>query len=324
MNLQTVLNSNIGTGLGASLPRLLPQAIGYPLGARVADIMASRRGSSLTCAVTANQSVVRGGVRGGRLSSAELQQCVVRVLRYRARCLFDLFHNLARPDAAERFARLSPLTAAATFIIELSRLGKRGAVMAVPHMGGYELALLALAHRGFRAQVLTLAQPAGGYQRYYRMWAAAGLDVTPVSEASLHRATHHLKRGGVVVVAVDRPAPERTGASRVGPSFFGRSSRLAAGYTRLALTADVPVVPVAVHGHPDGTYLLSMADPIEMQHGVDPRETALRNGEVVLSALEPFVVQALDQWLMFYPVWPDTPGNPPRTSDASGGITPRE
>lgn len=296
MDLQTLLNSSWGTGLGIRLPGLLPPTIGNTIGAFLADAIASRRHSRISRAVRANQWVVRSG----RATSSDLQQAVRNVLRHRARCLFDLYHNINRPDDLER---LSPMTPEAMYLIELSRQGQRGAVIAVPHLSNFDLVLIVLGRRGFKGQVLAHAQPIGGYRQHHRAWASSGIEITPATPATSEQSLDYLKRGGLVITGIDRPIPKKQHML----TFFGRPSPLPAGHIRLALEADVPVIPAAVQGRPDGTYALKVADSIEMTRHPDPRETVRLNAEAVLAAVEGFISQAPDQWLMFYPVWPDAP-----------------
>ncbi len=294
MDLQTLLNSKVGTGLGAALPRLMPAAVGHRLAAVAGDVLAGRQGSSLVRAVAANQAVVCAA-QGKEVSSAELQRCVRSVLRSRTRCLFDLFHNLDRPAALERLAPLPPELMA---IVELSRQGKRGAVIAMAHMSAYEMAMIAMGHRGIRALLLGYSQPAAGYQRYYRMWEAAGLEVAPATLSGLRQASNCLKQAGLVVTGIDRPTPGRT------LSFFGRPSQLPTGHITLALAADVPILPAVTHWQGGDRYEVIVADPVEMQRLPDHRETIRVNAEAVLAQIERFVRRAPEQWFMFYPVWP--------------------
>ena len=80
MDLQTLLNSKVGTGLGAALPRLMPAAVGHRLAAVAGDVLAGRQGSSLVRAVAANQAVVCAA-QGKEVSSAELQRCDRNITR---------------------------------------------------------------------------------------------------------------------------------------------------------------------------------------------------------------------------------------------------
>ncbi len=298
LDLQTLANSAFGVGLATRAPALLPVRVGRALGVALADLAASRRDSALFRTVRVNQWIVRGG----QPNAKELDQIVRRVVRHRTRCVFDLYHAINRPA---ELAGLSPAT------VEMERLIERycrasntpGAVLAVPHLSNYDLVMLVSAGRGLRAQVLVHANPAPGYLRHYRIWAARGLDVTPVSVSALKQAVTRLKNGGLVIVGVDRPVSE---TAELIP-FFGRPAPLPVGHIRLALAAGAPVIPVATPMLPDGTYALRFADPIAMIRLSNARETVRVNAEAVLRVIERFISQTPDEWLMFNRVWPDAP-----------------
>lgn len=301
MDFRALANSSFGVELATTLPRLLPPVIGRAIGAALADLAASRRHSVLVRTIRANQSIARGG----QPTPAELDQIVRRVLRHRTRCVFDLYHNFYRPAD---LARLAPLTPQAERILDqycrpqgAQGKGRSGVVIAVPHLSNYDLVMLVHAGRGLRAQTLVHPNPAPGYQRHYRLWASRGLEIIPSTPEAFRQVVAHLKAGGIVLAAIDRPVSSKTHML----SFFGRPSPLPVGHIRLALEAEVPVVPMAAQMLPDGTYVPKISDPIAMVRLPDYHETVRFNAEAVLSVVEQFVSQAPDQWLMFYPIWPD-------------------
>jgi KDO2-lipid IV(A) lauroyltransferase len=113
----------------------------------------------------------------------------------------------------------------------------------------------------------------------------------------------------VVATGIDRPInpndPHLT--------FFGRPAALPVGHIRMALMAHARVVVVSSGMHPDGTYFAGFSEPIEMVRRPDKQEELVLNAERVLKMLEDPIRQAPEQWLMFYPVWPETLplANPP-------------
>ena len=109
----------------------------------------------------------------------------------------------------------------------------------------------------------------------------------------------------MAITAVDRPI--RSKAHTL--TFFGRSSPLPAGYIRIAIEADVPVIVAAAQMSPTGKYNVLLSDPIPMEHHPEP-ETAIRqNAEAVLKIIEDIIRQAPGQWLMYYPLWPEVMAN---------------
>jgi lauroyl/myristoyl acyltransferase len=270
-----------------------PPRFGYWFGNLVADWFSGRKNSTITRVVRANQWVIRGE----QSPPEELDRATKLVFRHAARCYYDLYHNLNNPEALERLAPPSPKE---EWIIQRSQEGGEGMMVVGPHLSGFDLVLLALAHRGLRGQGLSPTQPPGGYeiQNHYR--ASTGIELTPINRRSLHQAINYMKNGGLAFTGVDRPVDEDKTRLR----FFGRESQLPTGPVRLAMKAQVPIMIVAAQYRSDGLYHLITSDPIPMDTHRDRTTAILRNAEKVLSTLEGFIRQAPEQWLMFFPVWP--------------------
>jgi KDO2-lipid IV(A) lauroyltransferase len=253
-------------------------------------------------AVRANQWVVRGETS----TPAELDRAVQAVFRHAGNCFIDLYHSLGNPRRQER---LLPETPGMRAVIEHSRRKDGGLFLVAGHQSNFDLVLLALARRGLQGQLLSFGSPTGGYEVQNRLRAEAGWEVTPIGPSALQKAIRRLQDGGVVATGIDRP---------INPNdphldFFGRPAALPVGHIRMALMAHARVVVVSSGMHPDGTYFAGFSEPIEMERRPDRQEELVLNAERVLKMLEDPIRQTPEQWLMFYPVWPETLplANPP-------------
>jgi len=87
-------------------------------------------------------------------------------------------------------------------------------------------------------------------------------------------------------------------------TLFGRWTTLPAGPALLAARTRAVIVPVVNRRQPDGTYIASHDEPIEVEgsSSVD----ILRATQSVAQALERMVAAAPEQWYTFKPVWPAT------------------
>jgi KDO2-lipid IV(A) lauroyltransferase len=244
-------------------------------------------------AARANQQVVHGG----GLADEELDEAARSVMRHAVHCVLVLNHNIHYPEA---LSRLLPLTPEIRALIDRSQEGREGLMVVLPHLSNFDLALMATAQRGLQAQLLSLASPSASQRLQNRQRAHSGLEVTPVSPASVARGVQRMRDGGVVITAVDRPVPgkERT------LDFFGHPAPLPAGHVRMAAAADVPVVVIAISMLPDGTYRLQVSEPIPMVPRADPVAEVRHNAQAVLDVLEGYIRQAPLQWSMFHRVWP--------------------
>jgi KDO2-lipid IV(A) lauroyltransferase len=294
MDLQKLTNSRFGVRLGLALGRIMPPGLGYRLSAFAARRIAARKDSPMVKAVRANQWVVRGE----NLSPTELDQAVEEVFLHAGHCFVDLYHNLQnRQGLLDRVID----NAASQRLIEFSQPGGQGCFFVAPHLSNFDIVMLALAYRGLQGQALTYGQPTGGYKIQNELRAATGLEITPVSDEAHRKAIARLKAGGLVATGVDRPI--RRKAHTI--NFFGRPSPLPAGHIRMALHAGALILVGAAHMRPDGLYELLLSEPIPMQSHPNPEEAIRINGEAVLREIETFIRQAPEQWLMYYPVWPE-------------------
>jgi phosphatidylinositol dimannoside acyltransferase len=287
------MNSRLVIGLGLVAARLVGPRVGYPASRLIADRVAKRRGLAWVRALRANQWVITGQCLTGR----ELDLAALAVLRHQAHCLFDLYHYRRDPAGLQA---LAPLTDQISALIERSRSRWGGALVVIPHLSNFDVAFIAQAHRGLQAQMLTLAQPSGGYRAQNRLRDMPGFDITSVNEESVRKAVTRLKEGGIVVTGIDRPVEGKTREL----TFFGHSCYLPAGHIRMALAAKVPVIPAAVAMEPSGRYRLVVGEPIPMCPDGETVACIRGNAEAVLEVIADFIRKAPKQWLMYYPVWP--------------------
>ena len=292
-SLQSLSNSRFAVNFTLWLGRTFPRKVSYRVGYIFAKIYSKRKNSAMVRSVRANQRVIRGE----QSSSEELDQAVLDVFQHAGRCFADLYHAMHSP---EKILSMFEPSDACLALIERSQKKEKGAFLTAPHVSNFDLALLALAHRGLQAQVLTYGQPTGGYEIHNDLRASTGMDIIPVGEETHRNAVEHMRNGGMVVTAVDRPIRSKAHTLK----FFGHPSPLPAGHIRMALAADVPVIPVAARMSADGKYHIEVGEPIRMIPDDDPEEAIRINAETVLKALENYIRINPEQWLMYYPAWP--------------------
>lgn len=85
---------------------------------------------------------------------------------------------------------------------------------------------------------------------------------------------------------------------------FDRWTALPAGPAQLAARTNAVIIPVVNRRQPDGTYVSSHDDPIEVE-GTSPHELR-RATQAVAEALERMIAAAPEQWYTFKPIWPET------------------
>ena len=301
---QNIFNSRYVVGIAYWLARVLPPASGYKLANYLSDRVSARKRWNLVQAVRANQWVVHSR----DISTSELDQQVQKTFRHTGKCIYDLYHNIQDPDRLAAWVDIHPKAAE---VIARHQNGKgSGLVVVGAHLSNFDLVAQSVARQGFKAQVMTLPDiDVSGYQWQNDLRRNSGLAITPVSLASIRQAYQTLAQGGIVLSGLDRPLA----GSKYRVSFFGQPAQLPTFYVNFALKAKVPVVVAAANWRSDGKYHILLSEPITMQPLPDRDEEIIQNAERVLRVAEEFICQAPEQWLMFYPVWPEIQPPPPIT-----------
>lgn len=294
MSLQGISQSRFGVGLVLSLGKILPSRPGFWLADQVAKCIASLKQSEQVRTVRANQWVVANG----SLSKEQLDRAVLAVYRSTARCLFDFYHCLDRPDQISQRVELSPEVIR---VFQDNQAGQGGILVVAPHLSNFDLAGQALGLHSWAFQLLSYPQPGNGYQWQNKLRSRNKIEITPTSLNALQQAKKRLLNGGIVLTGLERPIAN----SRYRPLFFGRPAPLPVAYIRLALETHVPVVVVTCLTKQDGNYLVKASEPIPMQSYPDLKKEIEQNAERVLAEAEKFIRQVPHQWSMFYPVWPE-------------------
>lgn len=271
------------------LSRILPPRLAYPICDMVADQIAGRRDTELTRAVRCNQWMARGA----NLGKDALQRAVRETLRNNARDMYQLYHDLPRPDAMQKKICIS---SDACEVLERSEFADRGLIVLGLHLSNFDFVLRSIFHQGFRAMVLTIPDPQGGRGVEFEMRKRMGMKIIPASVGALRSAIHHLQNGGTLVTGLDRPIPH----PKHQPHFFGQPASLPIHYVSLASKANVSMVVMAVIQQDDGTYHVFRSEFIEC----DPKRGDVQNAERVLQQAEHFIQLAPQQWTVPLPVWP--------------------
>lgn len=202
------------------------------------------------------------------------------------------------------FARLPSLSAAerrAALVDEepLQRLLEtprpRGVVIALPHLGNWDLAAAAVAARGLSLAVVGERFGDARLDRLvFGQRERLGIRVVPLGTPapSLLRT---LRDGGAVALLIDRPL--RRGGAPV--RFFGAETRVPDGPARLALRTGAAVVAAAAPRVGPGRVRLLAEFGLEQEAG-SPASLTQR----IMDACERFVSAYPDQWYMFRDFWP--------------------
>lgn len=298
MNLGSVASNPLVMRLGMAFSQHTPEKVGH---------YASWWAAGLLCRV--KPAVYRvvganiGQVLGPGASGFTLDRMIRQVFYSALRSHYDLYRTIQLPRSA-----LSGLVELPEKTRKVARsLWNRegGSVVVFPHMGGFELGGRVLTDLAPEIQLFTLPDPPRGFQLSNELRRVSGAKVTPLTSGAIRQAIRHLRSGGVVALAGDRPVSD---LDEPVP-FFGRPARVPSAHVRLALSSGAAVVmSCCVLNAETQKYELHLEPPMEMvRTGVRGEDVRL-NMRRVLDALEAIIRRWPEQWQMFVPVWPALSG----------------
>jgi KDO2-lipid IV(A) lauroyltransferase len=292
VSLVSFANSRWGPAAGISLVRVLRPRLSRRIADWIASRIASQAGNPTAQSLRANQAIVRQLP----LDHPEVEQAAETILRHATAGFVSLFEAMRHG-----FDGLSHICA---FDDELLTIAKglidsgTGMLYAGCHMVGFDQLLLYMGSLGYPVQVLAVPEVEGSYSFLNQLRRSFGANVTPIGYRALREAIRNLREGGIVVTGVDRPD-----AAGEMLEFFGRPARLPVGHARLALQAGAPIMAGASYIDGDGKYRAVSCDVVHTSEYLGQPDAERAIAQRVIRAHEKFILDHMDEWLMFYPVW---------------------
>jgi len=294
--MQKLLNSKFSVRLSILIGKNMPQRMGAWIIKNISSLLGSIDNLDINQSIRSNQSVISSDT----LTGPELTQRTKQVLSHAGHCFYDFYHYY---DMQEKLELIVPWSETMAEFVNYSQ-EDQGYLVVAPHLSNFDLVVARLVKNGFKAKVLSYPNPGSGYQLQNEIRKSYGLDLVPLGDSILEaEIMEYLKAGGIVATGIDRPVPSRK--KRHYTKFFGKPSPLPLGYITTALAADVPIIVVASFMHPDGSYGLRLSKPILLEKFDNKLDNIILNAERVLKKIEEFILLSPEQWLMYYPVWPD-------------------
>jgi phosphatidylinositol dimannoside acyltransferase len=289
-------SQTLGTAAILALSQGLPTFIGHPVAAAISFIAGNRVFSPTFRSISLNQWVVHDC----NLTARQLRQAIRKVYQNQGRALYDFYHNLDRPEQIQKFVKLTPRFEKMMHECMSGEL-EQGTLMLMPHLSGFNLSGLYLAHLGFKFLTLAIPNPNKGYAWQNKLRNDRGMEVVPMNMETMQHARQRLQRGGTVLTGIDRPIDE----SNREPQFFGRKTALPVAYVKLALKTNARVFVIGFQTRKDNSIVVDVSPQVEFQKSEETHEELVLNAEKVLKIAEQFIRLDPSQWMMFLPVWPE-------------------
>ncbi|MGH2681731.1 MAG: phosphatidylinositol mannoside acyltransferase [Actinomycetota bacterium] len=237
-------------------------------------------------------------VLGEPLGSTVLEAAGNEVFRSYARYWFESFHIRVLPDEAV----LNRFRMEGREHIDRAVEEGRGAVLALPHLGNWDVAGHWLHLNGYRmVAVAEQLRPRALYDLFYRHRVALGMQIVPLAgrRALGEELARRLANNELLTLVADRALSGRG----VDVEMFGATRPLPPGPAALSLSTGSPLLPAANY-HSDGGWLCVIRPPISIEPTGDRRADVASLTRMLAAEFERGIAAAPTQWHMLQPAWP--------------------
>ncbi|MGW7577099.1 phosphatidylinositol mannoside acyltransferase [Streptomyces sp. NPDC054765] len=278
--------------LAWSTVKKLPEGGAVRLGRRIADMTWKRRGKGIL-RLEANLARVVPDATPQRL--AELSRTGMRsYMRY--------WMESFRLPAWSRDRIRAGFTPEDVYHLEDGLKSDRGVILALPHMGNYDLAGAWLTTE-LGVPFTTVAQrlkPESLYDRFVAYREGLGMEVLPHTGGSAFGTlARRLRAGGLVCLVADRDLS----ASGIEVTFFGEAAKMPAGPAVLALQTGAMLLPVTLW-FDDTPVMRGRVHPeIEVPQAGTRAEKAARMTQALADAFASGIADHPEDWHMLQRLW---------------------
>ncbi len=177
-----------------------------------------------------------------------------------------------------------------------------GLVVALPHMGNWDVAARWMAASGHPAlAVAERLQPDRLYRLFREHREALGLRIVGQSDPDVgRRLATALKEKEILALVADRDLNGRG----IPVEMFGATRNLPAGPAVLSLRTGAPLVVAAVYETPEGDWRCLIGEPLSIEPTGDRRADVEALTERLAAAFELAISVAPADWHIFQPGWP--------------------
>jgi len=185
-----------------------------------------------------------------------------------------------------------------------------GAILALPHLGGWEWAGRWLCDQGVKTTVVVEPlQPPELFEWFVKLRTKLGMNVVPLGPNVASTVMKALRANEVVCLLCDRDLQ----GGGIEVDFFGERTTLPAGPVMLSLRTGAPVIPAAVYFTPayNGHHAI-VRPPLHIERTGRLRDDVATGTQLLAKELEFLIRRSPEQWHMFQPNWPSDPGYVPK------------
>jgi KDO2-lipid IV(A) lauroyltransferase len=223
-------------------------------------------------------------------SSPEVSRVARRAFQNYGRMLMDflLLGSLTPEELVRR------MTIDGREHLEAALARGRGAIMAVPHMGSWDMAGSYAGALGYPISAVAERFPGSLNEAVVRTRRRFGLNVIMLGRSAVRAITEALKDNHIVALLCDLEQ---------GPGldvrFFGRRAVVPGGPAAIALKTGAPLIPAYQYATSPGHHHVHIDPPLPIGDG-ETKETLMQR---VVDRLEGFIQERPEQWYAFRPMF---------------------
>jgi KDO2-lipid IV(A) lauroyltransferase len=239
-------------------------------------------------------------VVGPAVSEQRLDDIVAEALRSYSRYWLETF-RLPKMDHAE-VARITEAGSDGIEHIDEAMARGKGMVLALPHMGNWDVAAIWLVGHGIPfTTVAERLKPESLFDRFVAYRQSLGMEVLPLTGGErppTEILAERLSAGGAACLVADRDL-SRNG---IGVDFFGEPTRMPGGPALLGARTGAAVLPVSLWFTPEG-WGQRIRPPIQLPEGATLREQVVAGTQQIADAFAAEIAQHPTDWHMLQRLW---------------------
>lgn len=204
-------------------------------------------------------------------------------------------------------------------LFEAARSG-RGAVLALPHLGIWEVGGLWSATQG--VPLTAVAEPLSPpelFDWFVAQRRALGIEVVRLGGGAAGKLSAALRDGKVIALLADRDVA----GDGIEVEFFGERTRLPGGPALLALRTGAALLPCAIYDLGGGRHRGVLRPALEVERRGHLREDVARLTQALAHELEVLIRARPEQWHVFQPNWPSVAPLAPAPSASAPSVAGR-
>jgi len=173
-----------------------------------------------------------------------------------------------------------------------------GCIMAVPHMGSWDMGGSYAGALGYRIAAVAERFPGSLDEAVVRTRQALGMRVIPIGRAAVRGILDELRQDAIVALLFDLPQ-----GPGVEVTFFGRRATVPGGPAAIALKAGAALLPACVYRTGPGRYHVHLDPPLAPPAAGAGRDGGREMMQLVVRRFEDFIRARPDQWYAFRPMF---------------------